>query len=121
MSNYWIASLSILTLIGEVGQFICLPLWVDSTLSKTARGKEKDPGTFCIISIINLLSFCIFFILFKLFSKNRLHYTPKIIKLSLCNFLSSFFIPYTSSENRNSYMVQALMINFHVPLTALIR
>ncbi|KAF0987350.1 hypothetical protein HZS_5220 [Henneguya salminicola] len=114
-----VAVYSVLTLVGEIGQCIWLPLWLDSTRIDTEN--RNDPGTLAITFIISITNVLAYLLLYKLFSRKKLNFSKDIVIASIINTLSSFFIPYVSNSSRNSLTAQALLLNVSVPLTALIR
>ncbi|KAF1743438.1 hypothetical protein MXB_2387 [Myxobolus squamalis] len=61
MDNFYIVSIfSVITLFGEIGQIVWLPLWLDSTQSNRTISYDRDPGTYAIIIIICFNNFIVF-------------------------------------------------------------
>lgn len=119
MSSATLGLYSIASLIGEIGQNIWLPLWLDATNSNS--NSDQDVGTYGVIVIQSLAIFIIFLILYLIFSRKRIYYDKKIINVSILYVLSTFMTAYTSSSDRNSPTTQVLLSNLTVPLLALIR
>ncbi|KII69698.1 hypothetical protein RF11_07295 [Thelohanellus kitauei] len=119
--------LAIVIVIAEIAISISLPLWIDSLDSSTWDSKDgptpgNGRGAFTIVIITTLaqllwrLTICVFFGKFKEFHINRC-----VIMLSIMSFSHHLITPYVSGSQRNLPSLQAVMLNFQLPVTLLIR
>ena len=116
-----------LTVIGQVGQNVSLPLWTDSTNEKTT-GQSVD--SYFVLSFASL-SFVIIFglgtLFLRIFSPEDIGETEKrfprslLFLVGLCDALNGALVVFASKGSRTPPYLQAILGNFTIPLTLLFR
>ena len=117
----------ILAVAGQVGQNVSLPLWVDSTNS--LKGEPKVDSYF-VVSFASLLFVIIFglsTLFLVLFVPGKIGETEKkfpillLAQVGVCDGLNGILVVFASSGKRTAPYLQAILQNFIIPLTILIR
>ena len=122
---------SIVTLAGQVTQHVTLPLWIDSTTSAEMQTEKWKPtvDAYFVVSFASL-SFVIAFGLVLLCSdficpnylvKTDWNYRRLMLLVGSFQGVSAIFIVFSSSGNRTPPYLQAILGNFAVPVTLILR
>ncbi|XP_027036189.1 uncharacterized protein LOC113664762 [Pocillopora damicornis] len=116
-----------LAVAGQVGQNVSLPLWIDSVNGKHS-GKSVD--SYFVLSFASL-SFVVIFglgtLFIKTFSPQDLGETEKrfphllLFLVGFCDSLNGALVVFASKGSRTPPYLQAILGNFMIPLTILIR
>ena len=116
-----------LTVMGQVGQNVSLPLWVDSTNENTS-GPTVD--SYFVLSFASL-SFVVIFglgtLLIRIFSPKNIGETEKrfphllLFLVGLCDALNGALVVFASKGSRTPPYLQAILGNFLIPLTVFFR
>ena len=121
-----------LAVAGQVGQNVTLPLWVDSTnsLSKESKGYTPHVDSYFVVSFGSLLFVIIFglaTLFIKLFLPDRIGETEGkfptklLAQVGICDGLNGILVVFASSGTRTAPYLQAILGNFIIPLTILVR
>ena len=116
-----------LAVAGQVGQNVSLPLWIDS-VNGNHSGKSVD--SYFVLSFASL-SFVLIFglgtLFIKIFSPQDLGETEKrfphllLFLVGFCDSLNGALVVFASKGSRTPPYLQAILGNFMIPLTILIR
>lgn len=121
---------------GQVTQYVTLPLWIDSTTSsltsaqnETVKWKPTVDSYFVLsfaclsfVAVFGSVLLCTDFICPK-YSAVRTDWSYRRLLLSVGLFqgVSGIFIVFSSSGNRTPPYLQAILGNFSIPITLLLR
>ena len=116
-----------LTVTGQLGENVSLPLWVDSTNENTS-GPTVD--SYFVLSFASL-SFVVIFglgtLLIRIFSPTNIGETekrfphPLLFLVGLCDALNGVLVVFASKGSRTPPYLQAILGNFSIPLTVFFR
>lgn len=116
-----------LAIAGQVGQNVTLPLWVDST---NALSGEPKVDSYFVVSFASLLFVIIFglaTLFLIMFVPGKIGETeknfPKLLlaQVGICDGLNGILVVFASSGTRTAPYLQAILGNFIIPLTILVR
>ena len=124
LANLFFALIAVL---GQVGQNVSLPLWIDST-NGNASGQSVD--SYFVLSFASF-SFVVIFglgtLFIRIFSPKDLGETEKrfphllLFLVGLCDALNGLLVVFASKGARTPPYLQAILGNFLIPLTVLFR
>jgi len=124
LANLFFAFIAVL---GQVGQNVSLPLWIDST-NGNASGQSVD--SYFVLSFASF-SFVVIFglgtLFIRIFSPEDLGETEKrfphllLFLVGLCDALNGLLVVFASKGSRTPPYLQAILGNFLIPLTVLFR
>ena len=122
-------SLTVVT--GQVTQYVSLPLWIDSTTSaqnQTAKWKPTVDGYFVVsfaslsfVIAFGVVLICIDFICPNYLVKTDWNYRRLMLLVGSFQGVSAIFIVFSSSGNRTPPYLQAILGNFSIPVTLILR
>ena len=138
----WLSLSSIATLlyafvvvIGQVTQYVTLPMWIDSTKNVTSSQNQTVEWTptidsFFVLSFASSVFVTVFgsalvinIFVFKQYSIHKTDWNHRRVFLIVGFFqgLAAVFIVFSSSGERTPPYLQAILGNFSVPITLLLR
>ena len=117
---------------GQVTQYVCLPLWIDSTSVTTSTNQTTWKPTLDSYFVVSFaaLSFVIVFGLIILFcdlifpkylAATDWNNRRLLLLVGFIQGLSALFIVFSSSGDRTPPYLQAILGNFSIPITLLFR
>ena len=127
------------TVTGQVTQYVTLPLWIDSTstsssstssssLNETVNWKPTLDGYFVVsfasfsfVIVFGLVMVCIDFILPNYLVKTDWRYRRLLLSVGFLYGVAAIFIVFSSSGSRTPPYLQAILGNFSIPITLLLR
>ena len=122
---------SIVAVTGQVTQYVTLPLWIDSTTSaqkQTGKWKPTVDGYFvvsfaCLSFVIafGLVLLCSDFVCPNYLVKTDWNHRRLMLLVGSFQGVSAIFIVFSSSGNRTPPYLQAILGNFSVPVTLILR
>ena len=122
---------SIIAVTGQVTQYVSLPLWIDSTTSaqkQTEKWKPTVDGYFVVsfaslsfVIAFGLVLLCSDFICPNYLVKTDWNYRRLMLLVGSFQGISAIFIVFSSSGNRTPPYLQAILGNFAVPVTLILR
>lgn len=122
---------SIVAVTGQVTQYVSLPLWIDSTTSaqkQTGEWKPTVDGYFVVsfaslsfVIAFGLVLLCSDFICRNYLVKTDWNYRRLMLLVGSFQGVSAIFIVFSSSGNRTPPYLQAILGNFSVPVTLILR
>ena len=116
-----------ITVTGQVGQNVSLPLWIDSTNERTS-GPTVD--SYFVLSFGSILFVTIFGLATKFIQivwPNEIGETERtfphrlLFLVGLCDAFNDCFIIFASKGSRTPPYLQAILGNFMIPLTIALR
>ena len=116
-----------LTVVGHVGQKASLPLWVDSTNSMSSEFKVDAYFVVSFASVLFVIVFglgTLFLIVFKpgtIGETERKFPQTLLAQVGICDGLNGIIVVFACSGARTAPYLQAILGNFIIPLTILIR
>lgn len=132
LSNIATIVFAFVSVTGQVTQYVCLPLWIDSTSVTTSENQTAWKPTLDSYFVVSFaaLSFVIVFGLIILFcdlifpkylAATDWNYRRLLLLLGFIQGLSALFIVFSSSGDRTPPYLQAILGNFSIPITLLFR
>ena len=122
---------SIAVVTGQVTQYVSLPLWIDSTTStqnQTTKWKPTVDGYFVVsfaslsfVIVFGLVLLCSDFICPNYVVKTDWNYRRLMLLVGSFQGVSAIFIVFSSSGKRTPPYLQAILGNFSVPVTLILR
>ena len=116
---------------GQVTQYVSLPLWIDSTTSvqnQTAKWKPTVDGYFVVffaslsfVIVFGSVLTCSDFICPNYLVKTDWNYRRLMLLVGTFQGVSAIFIVFSSSGNRTPPYLQAILGNFSIPVTLILR
>lgn len=116
---------------GQVTQYASLPLWIDSTTStqnQTAKWKPTVDGYFVVsfaslsfVIVFGFVLLCSDFICPNYLVKTEWSYRRLMLLVGSFQGVSAMFIVFSSSGNRTPPYLQAILGNFSIPVTLILR
>lgn len=120
---------------GQVTQYVSLPLWIDSTTNsltstqnQTARWKPTVDGYFVVsfaslsfVIVFGSVLVCSDFICPDYLVKTDWSYRRLLLLVGFFQGVSAMFIVFSSSGHRTPPYLQAILGNFSIPVTLILR
>ena len=120
---------------GQVTQYVSLPLWIDSTTNsltsaqnQTAKWKPTVDGYFVVsfaslsfVIVFGSVLVCSDFICPNYLVKTDWSYRRLLLLVGFFQGVSAMFIVFSSSGNRTPPYLQAILGNFSIPMTLILR
>lgn len=116
---------------GQVTQYVSLPLWIDSTTSaqnQTAKWKPTVDGYFVVffaslsfVIVFGSVLACSGFICPDYLVNTDWNYRRLMLLVGTFQGVSAIFIVFSSSGNRTPPYLQAILGNFSIPVTLILR
>ncbi|KAL9954563.1 hypothetical protein ACROYT_G042119 [Oculina patagonica] len=120
------------TVTGQVTQYVTLPLWIDSTTSslqnQTVNWKPTLDSYFVVsfaslsfVIVFGSVLVCSDFICPKYLVKTDWRYRRWLLSVGCFQGVSAMFIVFSSSGTRTPPYLQAILGNFSIPITLILR